>query len=58
MNTDASVLGLSFDPEGVVTGPNGNLFVSDEYGPSVIEFTPAGAWVRTFTIPTNLLAIR
>jgi len=33
-----STLGNAFDPEGVVVNPrNGNLLVSDEYGPSLYE---------------------
>lgn len=51
-----SVLGASFDPEGLVVGTNGNFFVSDEYGPSIYEFSPTGALVRAFTPPANLLA--
>ena len=36
---DASNLGNSFDPEGLVVHPaTGNLLVSDEYGPSLYEF--------------------
>ena len=37
---DASILGLSFDPEGFVVAPNGHFFVSDEFGPSLYEFAP------------------
>lgn len=41
LNDDVSVLGRSFDPEGIVINPrNGNLIVSDEYGPS---YTSSGA---------------
>jgi hypothetical protein len=31
-------LGDSFDPEGFVRLPNGNMLVADEYGPSIYEF--------------------
>jgi hypothetical protein len=51
-----SVLGNAFDPEGVVINPlNGNLIVSDEYGPSVYEFDRTGALVRTFNTPAGLV---
>jgi hypothetical protein len=51
-----STLGKAFDPEGVVINPvNGNILVSDEYGPSLIEFNRAGEEVRRFTPPTNIL---
>jgi hypothetical protein len=52
---DASVLGGSFDPEGLVVGKNGHFFVSDEYGPSVYEFDADGNYVRAFQTPANLL---
>jgi hypothetical protein len=39
------------DPEGVRVGRDGNLFVSDEYGPFVIEFTPQGKQVRLLRVP-------
>ena len=55
LNGNPSNLGLSFDPEGFVVGRNGNLFVSDEYGPSVYEFTPDGKFIRAFEQPSNVL---
>jgi hypothetical protein len=51
-----SRLGRSFDPEGFVVAPNGNFFVSDEYGPSIYEFRPNGGFLRAFTIPANITA--
>ena len=39
------------DPEGIRVAKNGNLFVSDEYGPHLIEFTPAGDFVQEFPVP-------
>lgn len=52
----SSVLGNAFDPEGVVINPlNGNLLVSDEYGPSLYEFNRNGQFVRAFTTPANVV---
>ena len=52
----ASTLGNSFDPEGIVVLPrSGNFLVSDEYGPSVYEFTPGGQFIRSFAVPSNIL---
>ena len=52
---DASNLGNSFDPEGLVVHPaTGNLFVSDEYGPSLYEFHRDGTLIRAFKIPESL----
>ncbi|HEY9641074.1 MAG TPA: esterase-like activity of phytase family protein, partial [Coleofasciculaceae cyanobacterium] len=55
LNGDSTILGLSQDPEGVVVGANGNLFISDEYGPSIYEFSPTGSFIRAFTEPANVL---
>jgi len=51
-----NVLGRSFDPEAIVINPlNGNLLVSDEYGPSLIEFNRSGQEVRRFVAPANVI---
>jgi hypothetical protein len=51
-----SVLGLSLDPEGFVVLPkNGNFLVSDEYGPSVYEFAPNGNFIRSYSVPSNVV---
>jgi hypothetical protein len=55
LNSNAGVLGLSFDPEGFAIAPNGNFYVSDEYGPSVYEFGPTGSFIRALTTPENLI---
>jgi hypothetical protein len=52
----ASTLGNSFDPEGIVVLPrSGNFLVSDEYGPSVYEFNRGGEFIRSFSVPSNIL---
>ena len=54
--TPNNVLGRAFDPEGLVIHPKtGNLLVSDEYGPSLIEFDRNGTLLRRFTTPANLI---
>lgn len=55
LNGNVAVLGKSFDPEGFVVAPNGNFYVSDEYGPSVYEFSPSGSFIRAFQTPSNLI---
>ena len=51
-----NVLGRAFDPEGLVINPkNGNLLVSDEYGPSLYEFDRTGQFIRAFTTPVGLI---
>ena len=55
LNGDKSMLGRSFDPEGLVVGKTGTLFVADEYGPSVYEFDKSGKLLRKFQTPANLL---
>jgi len=44
-----------FDPEGIRVGKGGNFFVSDEYGPRVIEFTSGGQFVQELQIPARFL---
>ncbi len=55
LNGDAGNLGLSFDPEGFAVAPNGNFYVSDEYGPSVYEFSSTGSFLKAFTTPENIV---
>lgn len=55
LNGNGSILGKSLDPEGLARLPNGHFLVSDEYGPSVIEFDENGNQVRVFQTPANLL---
>lgn len=52
-NQDNSSDGLRFDPEGVRVARSGQIFVSDEYGPSVSEFSPIGKLVRRFDVPAK-----
>jgi hypothetical protein len=42
-----------FDPEGLRRGPSGNRFVSDEYGPYVVEFDSSGHAVRSLPVPSR-----
>ncbi len=39
------------DPEGIRLGPNGSFFLSDEYGPHLLEFTTDGKLLRRFKVP-------
>ena len=55
LNGNAAVLGRSQDAEGFVVAPDGNFFVSDEYGPSIYEFRPDGSFLRAFTPPVNVV---
>jgi hypothetical protein len=56
LNNDVSVLGRSFDPEGLVVDPRtGHFLVADEYGPSVYEFDRQGRFKQAFDIPNNLI---
>jgi hypothetical protein len=46
---------LRLDPEGIRVAKNGNLFISDEYGPFLYEFTPDGKRVRALPVPAKFL---
>lgn len=43
--------GHRFDPEGVRIDHDGNMFISDEYGPHLIKFSPEGKEIGRITIP-------
>jgi len=49
-------IGKRLDPEGIRFAQNGTFWVSDEYGPQVIQFNSNGKAVRSFKLPTHLLA--
>ena len=56
LNGNVAALGRSFDPEGLVIDPRtGHLIVADEYGPSIYEFSRAGALIGIFQTPDLLL---
>lgn len=43
------------DPEGCRRGPNGDLFISDEYGPLLIQFSSEGRELSRLPLPRHLL---
>ena len=53
MDENAKPLPLRFDPEGIRVGENGNVWISDEYGPRLIEFTEEGKFVREIDVPQH-----
>lgn len=44
-----------FDPEGFRFAANGVFYVSDEYGPELLEFSPQGQAIRRFRLPLCLM---
>lgn len=43
------------DPEGIRVSPNGTFFISDEYGPYVMEFNRQGHLIRRIEVPSKFL---
>ena len=41
------------DPEGVRVGPDGTIYISDEYGPHVLAFSPEGKLLRRLAVPAT-----
>jgi hypothetical protein len=49
---------ISIDAEGLVLSKNGNFWVSDEYGPYIYHFNPAGLMVGAIRPPDAILPLR
>lgn len=49
---------LSLDPEGIVVNADGSVWVSDEYGPSILKFTSDGKLVYAIRAPEALIPKR
>jgi hypothetical protein len=47
----ADVRGKRLDPEGIRLGPAGTVLISDEYGPSILEFSREGKLIRSLPVP-------
>ena len=45
--------GLRFDPEGIRVAPDGTFYVSDEYGPWIIQFDRQGNLLRRIDLPAD-----
>ncbi len=43
------------DPEGLRIDESGNFFITDEYGPRFIKFSPTGEMICEFKMPEHLL---
>src|SRR5215510_3344547 len=41
------------DPEGIRVGSNGTFYISDEYGPYVLEFNRQGQLIRRLDVPSK-----
>ncbi len=50
-----SPAGLRFDPEGMRVGRMGTVFLSDEYGPFLWEFSRDGKRLKVFDVPKKFL---
>lgn len=44
---------VRLDPEGLRVSPNGTFYISDEYGPRLMEFSRAGRLIRELTMPAH-----
>jgi len=47
----AGVFGLRLDPEGIRVGADGTFYISDEYGPYVLNFDRQGNLLRRLPVP-------
>jgi hypothetical protein len=44
-----------FDPEGIAVSGSGSFFISDEYGPAILEFNRQGHLLRRIAVPEKFL---
>ncbi len=51
----AGAFGLRFDPEGIRVGADGTFYISDEYGPYVLNFDRQGNLLRRLPVPSKFL---
>lgn len=51
--SSGDVRGVRLDPEAIRATPRGTLFISDEYGPSIGEYTPSGRQIGWLPIPAR-----
>jgi hypothetical protein len=49
---------LRFDPEGLRTDRHGKIFISDEYGPSLFQFSMTGERTAVLKVPARFLVAR
>ncbi|MFO0863217.1 MAG: esterase-like activity of phytase family protein [Gemmataceae bacterium] len=49
---------LHLDPEGIAVGPRKSVFIADEYGPSVLEFSMQGILIRALGVPNRFAVER
>jgi hypothetical protein len=45
---------LRLDPEGVRTGTDGSVFLADEYGPHLLQFSAEGLLLKRFPVPPHV----
>lgn len=50
-------LSLRLDPEGVRVGPDGTVYVCDEYGPHLFAFDARGRLLKRFDVPQHLQVV-
>ncbi len=53
---DQNNLKRRLDSEGARVSPAGAVYVSDEYGPKILEFDMAGKQIREFKVPDHFLS--
>ena len=44
-----------FDPEGAAVGGDGSFYISDEYGPAILQFNRQGHLIRRIPVPSKFL---
>ena len=54
---DSGILAVRFDPEAIRPSGRGTYYISDEYGPSILEFQSNGRQIGQVAIPEKFLPL-
>ncbi len=55
VDTSDAATSLRLDPEAIRVGPDGTVYISDEYGPYVLAFSSEGKLLRRLPVPDKFL---
>ena len=58
IETGDSAKSLRLDPEGARVGPDGSVYIAEEYGPAILAFSPEGKLLKRYAVPDKFLCAK